>query len=285
MKSFLIIFLVLVSASFAGLNNPPTGGGGGSGLTNFASNVPWLTGSGSTLAATISTNANKIPINVNTDNNAFGLTNFPSTVVLTTRAISTTAPIVGGGDLSADRTFAFDGSQTFNASGATNLTYGAQVVQTNNAVFVNSITNVVSGTNSLVTVANRIATIHSTPDLRHVGVTIDGGGSAITTGVKGDIVIPCNGVLKGWTILNDQSGSITFDVWSNAVTAAAAPTVAGTITAAAKPSTSPAVRAQSFTLTGWGVNVTTNMALRFNVDSATTVTRSTLDLIIERNQP
>lgn len=42
--------------------------------------------------------------------------------VPTSRTISTTAPLSGGGDLSANRTLIFDGSQTFNAIGATNLT-------------------------------------------------------------------------------------------------------------------------------------------------------------------
>lgn len=58
------------------------------------------------------------------DFKALGSTNgywyLPTSVPLS-RTISTTSPITGGGDLSANRTFAFDGSASFNASGATNL--------------------------------------------------------------------------------------------------------------------------------------------------------------------
>lgn len=45
--------------------------------------------------------------------------------VSSSRLINTSGPITGGGDLSADRTIGFDGSITFNASGATNLSIGA----------------------------------------------------------------------------------------------------------------------------------------------------------------
>ncbi|HSI83906.1 MAG TPA: hypothetical protein VK970_08985, partial [Candidatus Methylacidiphilales bacterium] len=51
------------------------------------------------------------------------LTNLPApaSAVQTNRTIATTSPLTGGGDLSTNRTFAFDGTAAFNLSGATNL--------------------------------------------------------------------------------------------------------------------------------------------------------------------
>jgi len=44
---------------------------------------------------------------------------------------------------------------------------------------------------------------------------IDGNGSAITAGVKGDIVIPFTGNFTTWTLLADQTGSIVLDLWKD----------------------------------------------------------------------
>lgn len=72
--------------------------------TNFTTTVPWLTLSQNNSILSISTNATKIAIATYTDNNASGLTNFPSSLALSSRNINTASPLQGGGDLSADRT-------------------------------------------------------------------------------------------------------------------------------------------------------------------------------------
>ncbi len=69
-----------------------------------------------------------MPLATASDLNAGSLTNFPSTLALSARTLSVTAPITGGGDLTADRTFGFDGSTVFNASGATNISLVTGVV-------------------------------------------------------------------------------------------------------------------------------------------------------------
>ena len=106
---------------------------------------------------------------------------------------------------------------------------------------------------------------------------VDGGGSAITTGVKGELQIPFACTITGWTVLADQSGSIVFDIWKDTL-ANYPPTVADTITASAKPTISSATNASSSTLTGWTTSVAANDILRINVDSITTITRATLIL-------
>ena len=125
---------------------------------------------------------------------------------------------------------------------------------------------------------NRILDVTDRATLNFV---IDGGGSAITTGVKGDVVVDFSGVIESATLLADQSGSIVIDIWKD-VYASFPPTVADTITASAKPTLSSADHSQDATLTGWTTAISAGDVLRFNVDSATTVTRVTLALKLRR---
>lgn len=112
-----------------------------------------------------------------------------------------------------------------------------------------------------------------------IGITIDGGGSAITTGTKGDIQVPFNCTITAVTMLADTSGSAVVDVWKD-VFANYPPTVADSITASAKPTISAATNSTDSTLTGWGAGktVTAGDTIRFNVDSASTITRLTIEL-------
>lgn len=111
---------------------------------------------------------------------------------------------------------------------------------------------------------------------------IDGGGSAITTGVKGDIMIPYNCTVLGWDIVADTSGSIVVDVWKDTYTNFP-PTVADTIAGSEKPTLSSAQKNQDTSLSSWTTTLTRNDWLRFNVDSITTVTRVTIALRVKRN--
>lgn len=135
---------------------------------------------------------------------------------------------------------------------------------------------------SLVTAANYAAMlvllgISANVNVRNITFVIDGGGSAITTGVKGDLTVPFGCTINQVTLLADQSGSIVIDIWKDTY-ANFPPTVADTITASAKPTISAATKAQDGTLTGWTTSITAGDTLRFNVDSITTVTRVTLSL-------
>lgn len=114
---------------------------------------------------------------------------------------------------------------------------------------------------------------------RSIGITIDGGGATITTGIKGDIYVAFTCTITAVTMLADQSGSIVVDIWKDTY-GNYPPTVADTITASAKPTITTAVKSQDTTLTGWTTAVTAGDSLRFNVDSATTVTRVTLVLTV-----
>ena len=114
-----------------------------------------------------------------------------------------------------------------------------------------------------------------------VGITIDGGGSAITTGIKGYIEVPYNCTILAVTMLADQSGSAVVDIWKDTY-ANYPPTDADTITAAAVPTISAATKSQDNTLTGWTTSTTAGDILGFNVDSAATIERLTLILKVKK---
>lgn len=118
------------------------------------------------------------------------------------------------------------------------------------------------------------------------GITIDGGGSVITTGVKGFIEVPFSGTITQATLLSTDAsataGSIVLDVWCDTY-ANYAPTDADSITASAPPTLSAANKSQDATLTGWTTAVTAGAVCGFTVDSATTVTRVTLILTVDKS--
>ena len=114
-----------------------------------------------------------------------------------------------------------------------------------------------------------------------VNFIIDGGGSAITTGVKGDVVIDFGCNIQSVTMLADQSGSIVVDIWKDAY-ANFPPDNGDTITGGAEPTIAAATKSQDTGLAGWTTGITSGDVLRFNVDSAATVTRVTVSLVLLR---
>ena len=119
-----------------------------------------------------------------------------------------------------------------------------------------------------------------------IGITIDGGGSAIGTGVKGYIRVPYSAVITRSTIIADRSGSIVINVWKCTYAqfdAGATHPVAGDkITASAPPTVSAATKAEDTTLTGWTTTLNEGDILAFNVDSASTIQRATLSLKLQK---
>lgn len=110
---------------------------------------------------------------------------------------------------------------------------------------------------------------------------IDNRGSAIGTGIKGDVRIPFACTVTGWTILADQTGSIVIDVWKDSY-ANFPPVVGDSIAGSEKPTLSSASKNQDLSLTSWTTSLAAGDILRFNVDSASTVTRVALSLHLTR---
>lgn len=114
------------------------------------------------------------------------------------------------------------------------------------------------------------------------GITVDGGGSVIPTGLRGFVVMPYSGTITEWTIIGDQSGSAVIDIWKVAY-AGMPPDIGDSITASAKPTLTSSQTAQSSTLTGWTTSVTSGDVIAFNVNSASTVTRLNLSIKITKS--
>ena len=111
---------------------------------------------------------------------------------------------------------------------------------------------------------------------------IDGSGSAITTGIKGDVRLPFAGTILSVALsASKESGSIVVDIWKD-TTVNYPPTIADTITASAKPTISSARNSLDAVLTGWTKTFAMGDYLMFNVDSITTITIVTLTLLVRR---
>jgi hypothetical protein len=125
---------------------------------------------------------------------------------------------------------------------------------------------------------NPTVALSANAQIKTFGITIDGGGSVISTGVKGYITVPFSGTITGWTLTAKESGSIVIDVWKDTYDNFP-PTVADTIAGSEKPTLSSAQKNQDLTLSSWTTSVTAGDIIGFNVDSATTVTR--VNLVIQ----
>lgn len=113
------------------------------------------------------------------------------------------------------------------------------------------------------------------------GITIDGGGSVITTGVKGYLVVPYNASIQSWSVVSDVSGSIVVDVWKRA--SYAIPTnntysIAGT----EKPTLTSQQINTDLSLSTWTTDLNTGDVIAFNVDSASTLTRATIEITLNK---
>lgn len=129
----------------------------------------------------------------------------------------------------------------------------------------------------LSTPSSNVSTVTHSRLYDAIEFLIDGGGSAISTGVKGDIEIPDDFEIERVTLLADQSGSIQIDIWQDTY-ANYPPTDADSITGSNTPAISSSTKSQDSSLTGWTTGLTAGSILRFNVDSCTTITRCTISL-------
>ena len=165
------------------------------------------------------------------------------------------------GTFSGSFTGSLQGTASFatSASQAVTASYVLQAVSSSFAITASYVTNVA----------------------KSVGIVLDGGGNVITTGLKSDLIMPYAMQINSWTIVGDQTGSLVVDVWrSTAVTFP--PTSSNTIIGAGiYPNiTGSSAISQSSTLAGWtSTTLNSGDIVRFNVASASLVTKATLSLI------
>lgn len=97
-----------------------------------------------------------------------------------------------------------------------------------------------------------------------------------------DVVVPFDCAITGVRMLADAAGDAVVDIWKD-VLANFPPTDADSITAAAPPTLSSADDSEDTTLTGWTTSLSQGDILRFNVDSAATLTQLTVALQLDRS--
>ena len=101
-----------------------------------------------------------------------------------------------------------------------------------------------------------------------IGAAFTALSGTITPGFKSFVQVPYACVINSATLLSmdGTSGSIVVDIWKDTY-ANFPPTVADTITAAAKPTIVAGVKSTDATLTGWTTTISEGDVLGFNVDS------------------
>ena len=113
-----------------------------------------------------------------------------------------------------------------------------------------------------------------------IGITLDGGGAAITTGVKGYFRVPYAATITGWHLVGTPSGSIVIDVWKKA---GAIPAVGDSIAGSEKPTLSSAQLASDTDLTTWTTTaIAAGDVIGYSVDSCSGCQWASLTLILEK---
>ena len=147
------------------------------------------------------------------------------------------------------------------------------------AIWEIPIAYVAVGANVATIVAANITDARKNLASGSIGYVLDGGGIALTTGSKGFVQIPFSCTLIGWTLMADQQGSLIVDVKNQAVaTWPATSTSTTSIAGSDLPTLTSQKLARSFAMTGWTQAVAEASLLEFYINSATTVTRATLQL-------
>lgn len=132
-----------------------------------------------------------------------------------------------------------------------------------------------------ITVADANAASGADFMISGIEFVIDGSGGTISTGVAGDLEIPFDCTINRVSMMADQSGSAVVDIWKD-TWGNFPPTNADSITASAVPTITSATNSQDTTLTGWTTTISAGDVLRYNVDSATTITRLTVSLKVTK---
>lgn len=117
--------------------------------------------------------------------------------------------------------------------------------------------------------------------LTSIVMSVDGGTAPIAPGVKGDLPVPFDGEIVGWTLLADQPGDVTVDVWADSF-GNFPPTDADSITAAAPMTLAGSDKAEGSADT-WIKALSQGATLRYVVEASSNVRRLSISLHIKRD--
>ena len=133
----------------------------------------------------------------------------------------------------------------------------------------------VSGNTNL---SNVVVTGTSPGKIRTINFVIDGRGSVITTGSKGNLMIDYGGTIDSWTILNNATGNLTVDISKTTYSTYGTYTSSG----GTSPSTTNAIKNQRVGVDWTGfTTLSANDILQFTVSgtpSNTTLTTVSLKI-------
>lgn len=115
-----------------------------------------------------------------------------------------------------------------------------------------------------VTTSGGVATtLKTAARTRAIGVSVDGGGSVIATGVKGTIYIPYACTITAATITADQSGDLEFDIKKCAL--GSFPGSLASIVSATPPELSGTQSSQDTTLSSWTTSISAGDVIEWSV--------------------
>jgi hypothetical protein len=116
------------------------------------------------------------------------------------------------------------------------------------------------------------------------GVSLDGGGSAITPGQKGYVTSPYACTVVGWSVAADQVGTITveLDRKASAIPAVITDSMVAAAPVALNWAQMRIGRCDNGDCAGWNKSVAANDVIGFNVTAASGITRATVTVNCQR---
>lgn len=213
------------------------------------------------------------------------LAGFPGGTTTFLRADGTFAAASGGGAPAAHATSHENGgADEISVVGLSGLLADGQTPLAHKTSHETGGSDAIAALSGSVITTGTVASARLPARIGAVGLIIDGGGSTITTGVKGFVEVPFACTITAVTLLSTDaavtSGSIVVDIWKDTY-ANYPPVVGDTITASAKPTLSSATKSRDTTLTGWTTSIAAGDVLGFKVDSVATVTRLLVSLTVQ----
>ncbi len=119
-------------------------------------------------------------------------------------------------------------------------------------------------------------TYYNIPDT--IGISLDGQGGVLSTGITQYSVISSPSRLVGWDLVASTTGSVVFDIWK-ITSGNTLPTVVNSIVGANNPQINPGPYSGSTNLGGWsGTTLNTGDIIVYNINNVSGITKATLTL-------